>query len=55
MTPTVSRREHPVETPTRADSAPLVALWLVTVYLLLIIAGFAFFRSGRATIAGNRA
>src|SRR5687768_12618985 len=36
-----------------SNSDGLAALWLITLYGLLIIGGFAFFRSGRATIAGN--
>lgn len=51
----MSRKDHPVASvpTTQFDAGAIVALWLVTAYLLLIIGGVAFFRSGRATIAGN--
>lgn len=53
----MSRREHPVEasrSATQSDTGgDVVALWLITAYLLLIIVGFGFYRSGHATIAGN--
>src|SRR6185369_1406317 len=38
---------------THSDAGAVTALWLVTIFLLLNIGGFAFFRSGRGTIAGN--
>ncbi|MBC8106287.1 MAG: hypothetical protein H7Z14_06825, partial [Anaerolineae bacterium] len=51
----MSRKDHPVASvPTnQSDGGAIIALWLVTAYLLLIIGGVAFFRSDRATIAGN--
>ncbi|CAN5616706.1 TrkH family potassium uptake protein [soil metagenome] len=55
----MSRQGHPQDHPVapslqiEGDGGAIVALWLVTAYLLLIIGGIGFFRSGQATVAGN--